>query len=377
MTLPALPTQGSTSWYTWATGMHNNLANQDIVNLAPLRKWQRAKARVRTSTADAKVLCVGDSTTAGIGVVDGTTQGVTGAYPAQLAALLSASGLSAARGLGIPAPAGLSDARWTLGTGWSPQTSLAWAGTADYAFSGGTFGNLVYADAGVLADRFDVYYLTGGGLGNITVTATGGSGTVQSTNAASGMGKVTVSAASAATTNTVTITPSAAVHIFAVEPWLSTAKRVRVGNAGVGSATATAWASDGVDPVWNSQSCIKAYAPDLTIISLGLNDAGSNDSAATYLGHVAPLITAAQVSGDVLLLPPMPPASSMGGTYVSLIADYTAGLRGLGLPVVDLAGRWVSGDAVQTLGLYWDARHPNAVGYSDLAQLLARGLLAA
>lgn len=376
----ALPAQGSTSWYPWAADVDLSARGGHMRDFSPtaLKTWRKAMARVRTGTADAKILCVGDSTTAGVGVDTNSTQGLPGAYPHQMAVLMNAAGLPAARGLGIPAPRSTDpDLRWAYGTGWTPYngSGFGFGNYSDALAPSGVTTATTYTDA-VLADRYDIYYLTNtSGLGSFAATATGGSTvTTNTTTATVGIGKVTVSAASAATTNVLTITPTAGntgVHIIGVEPWLSTTKRVRVGNAGVGWSTTVDWAAAGNGATWNAAAAIQAYAPDLSIISLGINDGIAATSVSTWLSALNTVIAACQVSGDVVLLAPIPATSAADANAVTLIPQYTASMRTRGLPFADLEARFVSGDDSQVQGLRTDALHLNALGYADVAQMLA------
>lgn len=344
------------------------------LNPALFPKLRVALSKVRAGTADAKILCVGDSTTSGIGAA-GTEGGTPNSFPYQIASQLN-SYIPTARGLGIPPSilAGNPDSRWTAGAGWSLLT-LGWGEGADYVGAANAAGSLVYADP-VLADRYDVYYATNSGLGTITAVATGGSTVNQSTSAAGGVGKVTVSAASAATTNTITLTnvSGAAIHILAVEPWHSTVKRVRVGNAGVGSSTTTKWVQS--EATFGGPGAIRAYAPDLTILSLGINDATNAVSVATFMANMQLLINAAKISGDILIMSPFPSASGALANQITWEPQYAAALKAGTEPYLDLFQRFgqPGTDTTFDLNMMNDQVHPNAMGYADLAQLLTVGI---
>jgi lysophospholipase L1-like esterase len=204
------------------------------------------------------------------------------------------------------------------------------------------------------------------------ITATGGSTVTQSTSGTAGVNKVTVSAAAAATTNTVSIArnTSGALHVIGIEPWLSTTKQVRIANAGVGGSAASDWAGNGSSSNFRSTVCIQGYAPDLTIISLGINDASTPASVSTWHSNMATIITAAQVSGDVIIVPPIPCLSTATANRVANIPLYQADVPTFGLPYFDIVTRFNSGDSMNTLGMMSDTVHPNALGYADLAQAL-------
>jgi hypothetical protein len=355
-------------------------ANRARVTAAALPKWLAALAAVRAGTRDAKILCVGDSTTLGA-LSSNTSIPPFTSYPTFLATLLNTYlGVPAARGLGVPDKSGNTDARWsaTGNWGWGTSGNLGWvANTCDYQLSTPFAGTLTYADSGILADKFDVYYLTGGSTGTITVTATGGTPVVQSTVASSGWGKVTVTAGQAATTNTVSITGSGNnCHITGVEPYLSTTRKVRVGIAGVGSARTAGWTTN--PTTFGGVMGIKQYAPDLTIIMLGINDATDGVAAGTYGTNIGTLATAAAVSGDVILMSMIPTDSSINaGANATNEPGYVSQLAGLtSYSFVDLFTRAGSATAYQNLGFVSaDKIHGTDAGYKDIAAMVATGLL--
>lgn len=369
---------GATAWASlpYATGTNNRFR----FDAAHLPHWTKALANVRNGLKDAKLLCAGDSTTSGIGSATQSTIPANNSYPARLATLLNSYLAPAANGLAIP-PSNLgtlqTDQRWTPGTGWSVNTSTGLGFGGSSVYQGATpSGSLVFADPRIQADTFDVYYLTAGSGGSIGITPTGGSTTNQSLNGASGIGKVTVTAGSAATSNSVTITGTGTVWVVGIEPYLSTATKVRVGNAGVGSSRADAWAN--TDPsTFGSIPAIKAYAPDLTIVMLGINDGTDQRAAATVLTDILALITAAQISGDAILMSMIPsnPTVNSGhnaafeALYVPLFAAQTS------LAFADVYTRSGGFTAWNALGMmYSDGIHGTDYAYWDIAQFLFDGL---
>lgn len=337
------------------------------VDFLGLPKWAAALARQRNGSGDAKILVCGDSTVAGVGSSSSTVHNLN-SWPSRLITLLNQAGYAAAPGLTIPPKT--SDTRWVLGAGWATQPYYGFSGKTSFKGTHPT-GALVFGDSRASYDRFDIYYLQFGSSGNFTATATGGatSTVVAHVNPAA-IQKITVSAAAAATTNTVSIASSLGdLIIVGIEPWLSTASRIRVGNAGASGTRASEWA---VVDQFGSAVAIAKYAPDLTIFSLGINDAGSALSAATYLANMQTLITAARLSGDVIVLT-MPPSSD--ATQSALEAAYVRGLYDLGVPIIDVfnraGGQWATMNA---LGMMSDTLHPNDLGYWDMAGFAAAAL---
>jgi lysophospholipase L1-like esterase len=87
----------------------------------------------------------------------------------------------------------------------------------------------------------------------------------------------------------------------------------------------------------------KTYAPDLTFISLGINDAGLSTPAATFSTNMQAIIAAAQVSGDVVLMS-IPPSQDLTRiTYEPLYENQLFILHNtLGLPFIDIFRRFGS-----------------------------------
>lgn len=336
---------------------------------AQLPKFRIAIAKTRDGLSDTKILFVGDSTTWG------QQSGNSSCYPCGApVARTKISGVPVAQGLATPIQ-GLSlvsDGRMNFGSGW--QGCGAGYGFGNYSclFASSAGGNFVFtpnAAAGTY-DSFDIYYLTDPSLGSFTATATGGTPVVVHQNVATGIGKVTVTAASASTSNTLTFSSSSGLNfITGFEPFLSTAKTVRLGNGGQGSTSTTNWVTAGP---WGSVPTIKAYAPDLTIISLGINDAGASVATATVSANLQTIITAAQVSGDVILMT-MPP--SQNAPYTTFEAAYQPIFYGLattnGVPLIDWYARF---GGVWNTSYMFDAFHPNEYGYWDAGAMITRFL---
>lgn len=365
--------------------LHSYLHNFQSANFL---KWRKALIGVRAGTADARLLCLGDSTTAGIRSSTDATVPQNKSYPAQLAALMNTYLVPTSKGLAIPKSASTSqiaDTRWsasgTFALGpFGSATQIGWGNKSTYWFSTASGAVLTFAD-GVNADTYDVYYVDAGGAA-FTIQATGGSSV--SVTAAGGTipKKATCVAASAGTGNTVTITSGTGgngrVFIVGVEPSLSTTKQVRVGNVGAAGSDTGGWVSypfSTPSNTYGSLDCIKAYAPHLTIIDLGINDA---QVGTTYAANLALITAAAQVSGDVIFKTMLP--SSPAETPTSRVpaeASYVAHIKGLGLPVIDVFGRIGSYAPYSAAGFMsggGDFVHGNDYSYGDEAAMVLTAL---
>jgi lysophospholipase L1-like esterase len=330
-----------------------------------MQKWRIALAKTRDAVSDAKILCIGDSTTFGAGSTADPPTPTVGSYPNRLAALFNSYYVPTVAGLAIPpSNQGGSDGRWVAGTGWSGAfNGVGWAGNAGWS-ANNPAGNLVFTPGGSVAtDSYVIYYLqTASGSGQLTITATGGTPVVQATGGSPvGVRTINAVALASATTNTVTIAATNQVYVIGIEQFSSTSKNLRIGNAGVYGTNTTQWVTtDWYGPI----AAITAYAPDLTIIMLGINDALTPLAIASYKVNITTLITTAQLSGDVILMT-MPPSSgaraTAEATYVQVLKDISIASN---IPLIDNWARFNS--TWQTLMMH-DAVHPNNVGYWDIA----------
>lgn len=347
-----------------------NAANGSISNTTALQlpKWRVALAKVRDGTANARILYVGDSTTAGYGSTLENSFPTRGSRVARLATMLNSSVTPAVLSLGIPQSAitGNADNRWTLGSGWTLQAFGA-AMNASYRGTNAS-GNLVFTP-NVNCDSFYVYYLASVSQinGTLTATATGGTPVAINSALATGTFRILVTAASASINNTITFagTGSGFVYVVGVEPVLSAQPQILMGNAGVNGSTTTQWATSGN---YGGLQFIEAVAPDLTIISLGINDASVPVAVSTVIANLQAIITAAQISGDVVLETMIPSQTGTAYTNELIYVPQYANLAQMNnLLFLDIFARF---------GSSWNAAlmnastplHPNDLGYWDWAQ---------
>ena len=321
------------------------------------------------------ILCAGDSITAG----DGTPNVATQSVPAILTAMLAANGTPAVQSLSIPTTDISFDPRWTPGSGWA-QVDLGFAVLGGYYASVGAAGNLSFTP-GVNCDTFDVYYAleTNGATAQINID--GGTNTPVNMNGSPTIQKVTLTATAGTghTLNIGTITGTAGniACILGVDPYLSTAPALRVGNAGVGGANTTGWAHTGVT---HSTQMIQTYGASLAIFSCGINDsyAGSPLSVSQYIANMTATIQAFQANGCDVLLWTEPPSSTTSGYNLAVQAQYWAACyqiaQSLGCGLVDINARFGSWVEANSLGFmavvgggFAGQVHPNYLGNLDIA----------
>ncbi|RYF03713.1 MAG: hypothetical protein EOO77_30645, partial [Oxalobacteraceae bacterium] len=118
---------------------------------------------------------------------------------------------------------------------------------------------------------------------------------------------------------------------------------------------------------WSNLEALKFDAPDLTIINLGLNNMNGNNPVANYRTDLQAIITAAKISGDVLLLFPHP----AGGNYNQNVAGYHAAAKQLaadnGVAFFSLY-EYLGGAFTTSLGnrMFDGIVHPNAELYAEI-----------
>jgi lysophospholipase L1-like esterase len=352
-----------------------------------LAKINAALLKTRLKISATKILCTGESTTAGNG--SGLPLGVTTpnrkySYPDLLAARLSALDASlVTRTDGVFGIQGFSTSGYfasnTLitGTNWGTTTGLNSIGGAPF-YNNTNTNPLVY-NPGTTFDRIEIaYWKHPTSADDLTVDI--GGATLATLTGAATAAYATATVNCTRGQNTVNIrrvgNSGTAGVVWRIRCYDSTAPGVEVHNAGVGSTLASFWATNsnalavGCDPV----HAVQTYAPDLTIHDDGINDAFGSTAVATYKANVQTFITAAKVTGDVILMAPNPVSAGD-------LTPYNAALMELALAnncvFLDLFNKWGGTTAAfGALGYNYDTyTHPNSLGYYDKADFIARVLL--
>lgn len=363
----------------------SELGTDYVFNYNPrttLAKWRAALAKVRLGTSDAKIMCCGDSTTFGKGSAADATTGTAGSYPRRLAQILNLNTLNPSfLGLAVTNTASSPDSRWAMGAGWSRYSGVG-IGNISFYKTLSSAGDLVFTPTvasgpTITTDSFEIYVLHYSSQGTATITATGGTPVNVPSGLSASIVKYTAAPLARLSTNAVTITKTGAGNcwVLGIEPIDTTIKSVRVANAGV-SSTQLVGSWDQSGNVYDSSDCIVAYAPDLTIISLGINDATAGTvTAAAYSTALQILITAAKTSGDVLLMSPYP---STGASILAFESAYGDVMRSLAITnnciyfdLFNYFGATNPGTPFDS----GDSVHPSSSGYYDIAQAISRYLI--
>ena len=372
------PSGGGGSSFTVTDQLNSGPLGSGVFNLNAINlpHWRAKLAGVRNKTGRARIILLGDSTTAGAGAGTGGTLNYNGAfaknYPRDFASLLagyiptsdnSFFGDQTNNSVGY----GAYDTRVTLGTGWS-TTQLSFAGQMFKFTSGGGAGTLAFTPAGQI-DTITVYYLQQSGSGSLTVNVDGGAslGTINQ-NGTGSLKTVTYTVTKG--NHTVNLVPNndAAVWIQGVVTYDSTTSAVDLIQGGSSGATAASFSSTSF--IWNPIAVLGELAPDLTVICLTINDSNTPSTPiATYTTQMQAIITQALTTGDVILMVGAP--SNTTQATDGTLAQYIAVLHQLAITnnvgLIDLAARWKSWAFTNPLMPYFDSKHPGQNGYWDIA----------
>jgi lysophospholipase L1-like esterase len=342
----------------------------------------RAMGQVQQNVQDRTILCIGDSITEavfanlGIGLVQ------------SMARCFNGEGINSAFGLSGPANSGVtlgSDTRWANGSGWTFVTNVqpaGWGGTGcAYQGAPSAAGNLTYTP-GTLSNQYDVYYFDGASPEGFTATATGGTPVVVTTGSTNTMKKATCVAAASSAANVVTLSAPTGFgcFIYGVDARLSTAATLRIGNVGSAGATSLSWIT-AFNASPSGASMITTYAPDVSLIGMGINDMNTGVPVSTFLANMATLANACKISGDVIFWSDVPftTADQPVSVQTAYVTAFKAFAAANGYGFLDTYTAWGTASKFPILnaaGYYADNLiHPSISGGNDLGRILGQGLL--
>lgn len=323
-----------------------------------LRGWRAAVAGVLAGAADATILCIGDSTTAGLGGTSTSTSA-----PARMIGALSLSGIPAAYtgALGIDT-ANSFDPRFTVGSGWTARAFGKLGGGAFLSASGAA-GTLQFTP-GTAFDRIDLYTLRNPAHGTITVNIGGSTLATINCAGANGIVKTTISCTLGTNTVTVTGATGGAVYVRGITTRDSTTPRVLCFNGGLSGllAAEACYSVNGFDDAY----LIDTIDADLHFINLIINDSNAGTSLSAYTASLETVVNRCAAVGDVVMV-----VSCGSSPEPANYAAYKAAVYSFGLPVVDLSERWGLYADANAQGLMFDTVHPGNVGYMEFGAAMA------
>lgn len=355
-----------------SSGVLGGVRSDGILNYNPsyLANWRAARDAALAGSADAFLSYgYGDSTTAGTGV-----QKVNSA-PNKLAQKLAAAGYSIANegfyaSHGSASPSSL-DPNLTIGAGWNFTTNqMVYAGRAfTYVSGSAAISYTPYSSI----DTWDIYYIAYNLGGVLSFALDGGSeiANIDTTNAATLVQSLTLTVPAGTHRLDITRTSGTPIVLAAIGRTAAT-KQIKLYNGGSGGATTNTFVSAGAS-AYNPRPMFRTLAPKLSIISLTINDANAATNTTTYSTQLSSLIDDGKLSGDVILMDG--PPSQAATVPVATQKIYRDIMKGLAVSkncvMISLTDRWGSWEAKNPLGWYFDNLHPSALGYDDIATVLA------
>ena len=358
---------------------------------SPLPRLATALARVRAGVGSARIACIGDSTTDGQGRASAS-------WPRRLATKLRTGGLPATSdswfGVGIGATTAAITAQEPrisfAGGGWGVHTQASLGGRFPFCPPADTTSALTFTPD-LPSNQIDVWFLSLGGAGTAAILADGAQLATFNTGAGFAVSKHTVTAGGAAAARVWSIRHTGTggnVFVMGMAARDTALPSVEITNAGWSSSRSGDW----VDPAlgfYTPLNALATFAPDASVISLGLNDRNASGGTwaapatplATYAANIAAIAAAAKAAGDVIGL--IPPQSNTAAGFVApdaVQAQFNAALGAAlvphGAPIVSLPALWGATAGSMRAGMMADERHPNAVGYDAVAELMRDVLVA-
>ena len=364
-----------------AVGAPHHVVTQELTTTRNIHKLKRSRAKlagVRAGKNNFKIMCIGDSTTAGVSDEASTTY-KQNAYPEFLKDNLQNLSYTAQAGsvIGYGKTGGddnvsTDDRVVTTGT-LSQNTTGRSMGGGLMQFAASTTLAFTPKDA---VDSFDVYAITGFGS-TMDLDVDGGAATNVDLTAAESIVKTTISAPSlGAHTLNITVSTGTVMFICGFEGYDSTTSHISVMNVGVQSAK-TGDLSVGSAKPWTLTDTWDWYGTDLVVFNLGINDWNSAVTTATYKLNIETTldgIIANDPTIDIVLVVPNPTS-----TNLTAQAEYTDALyeisEAYGIPIVDLGNRFENYVDANTIGLMSDTLHPNKIGYHDISHAILNAIV--
>jgi lysophospholipase L1-like esterase len=342
-------------------------------------KWRRALGNVAAGVSNAKVCIIGDSQVAGWGASGNVfVNARVAGWPAKMTQILRSCGLNASDASWMgdqntfqqSTSLATYDPRITIGTGWVSGTGGLTFGA--YALTGSGSGVVSFSPTQTF-DTIEVYWAGYPGHGTFSIGVDGGAGLASvSTDVAASVVKTVVTCSRGTHTVDVARTGGGVVSLIGMRVYDSTVKEISIIQGGWSGAASASW-NDAAQP-FSPKPVLQYIAPDLTIIALCGNDWHGSVAQATFSANIQALITAAQVSGDVILMtdtntnPATTKSYALQQPYLDTLCSLAASN---GVPFVDIAYRWKSFEAANAAGWMSDQNHPSAAGYLEIAKLAA------
>lgn len=263
------------------------------------------------------------------------------------------------------------------GSGWATTTSNQPAG--GYAFRGTGTGVLSFAPRTAF-DTIKIYYQRSASINGVVDIGVDGGAAIQSLNTNGSSSVQVLTLTTTLGTHVIDLAwVSGTVNINGIEAYDSTAKQIRVLNRGRHGSSTVDWVS-GSGATFGPIDSFGAYAIDLPIVCIGINDWRASTGVSTYKSRMQTLISAYVAAGrPPMLLSPVWDNDATGDSPNQ--NDYVTAMKELaaenGLAMIDIRRKWQSWAIGNAQGKYSDSVHPLPLGYEDEAATIYRALMMA
>jgi hypothetical protein len=367
---------------TWRAVASQGFASNGVTGLtrANTNKWRAARGNVQAGVKNARILCSGNSITAGAGSTggSGSQAGLMGSnsasksYPTQLAQALTLLGLNASWQNWIGGNAAnwnATDSRLALGTNFTDSQIAAIGGDAAFASVAGGAGTQFSFTPLTAVDTVLILAPRTSFLLDIAADA----GAVITSLNTTGSGPAYLSAPIALTGGLASHQIEArynngGVYINGMIAYNSAVKEMTVLRAGQFGAVI----SSQITGFYAPTAWFSTLAADLTLLAWTRNDYGTGVPIATFIAQYQTVITAALVTGDVILV-----IEPMGNTVSGDPTPYYNAIYQLAatnsLPLIDFTVLWDAYAKIPTW--YIDGIHPQGFAYAEMAREIAAILM--
>jgi len=280
----------------------------------------------------------------------------------------SAASFVGTNGIESPSTHNGYDNRIALPSGWATDSGLHLSDGVFFRTSGSA--PFVFTP-GVSFDRISVAYQRRDGSATFSVNVNGGASLGSTSNNGAPPPDIQID-----TFNVPTLADSNAVvniissgnnaELVGVRVWRSDESEVSIINAGWWSGTTVEHAQSGNYGPLNG---IRAFAPDLTVVFLGINDIWwAETTQQAYEDALNDIVDAALDSGSVLLVKPHRISGVAQGTQDTFFSAVDAVGLDRDVPVLSLPDRWGTNEQAGSAGfLDSDNVHLSGSGYGDVA----------
>lgn len=227
-------------------------------------------------------------------------------------------------------------------------------------------------------DTATVYYVRNTGIGTFSMAVDGGTATqVNGAGTPAAILSATITAPNVGTHTLNLAWVSSSCYITGFECSIAGTKQIMIRNWGTPSSLSTSSNWTGNSNVYDGRPTIRTMAPDVLSYGLAINDWNQTTPTAigTFTTSAGNVIQDGQLSGDVILITPLPSAASSKSLEVqrTFIDAYYALADQYGCALIDVWRRFGMNDRnlVPDRGLFSDALHGTKSGYLYKAEAIA------